>query len=336
MMSVSKRQIGEEKLQENYYKRNCKRIFAHYLREMILSAMLGRYNFILIFMADTKDSSPWNETAFLNSNATSTDTTSAYGDFFQETSDGNISIWPKAQKSGIEVLTTILGYIVPIVVLITWALSMHVFLRTREESGFAENYQFLCPYLNYGVHDENAGCKTMLNIKEDYEKKDLDLKESIIEWLSEYIPIKISKNIIEASPEKRFIIDTYDQKIHPDDVINQFANVLKKATQYTGENNISCNGINITNGDIISTQCTIYGGAIGDDDSNRKLGSARIETLRFTDGIANTIDSHFILLNPPTTLSVEKIDWITGISPNFKTRVTIPIQLKYVPVEQKS
>lgn len=59
---------------------------------------------------------------------------------------------------------------------------------------------------------------------------------------------------------------------------------------------------------MVSTQCTIYGGDIGDDDANRKLGSARLEALRFTDFIANTVESHFVLLNPPTTLSIEKID----------------------------
>lgn len=291
-------------------------------------------------MADMNKNASWSvttsgETSFLSSNTPGNDSSNAYGDFFQETSDGNISIGPRAQKSGIEILTSILSYIVPVTVIITGLLSLHVFMRTREESGFAENYQFLCPYLNYGVHDEDAGCKTMSAIAKEYEKKNTDLKESILNGLSEYIPIKISKNIIEASPEKRFIIDTYTNKIHPDSVINQFLAALKKA-QYTGEDNIDCNGINIRNGDTITTQCTIYGWSIGDDDVDRKLGSARIMTLRFTDSIANTIESHFILMNPPTTLSVEKVDGISGVSSNFKTRVTIPLQLKYVPVEIKS
>lgn len=276
-----------------------------------------------------------NETSFLSSNNQEQESSNAYGDFFQETSDGNISIGPKAKKSGIEVLTDVLGYVVSVAVISTILLSLHVFMRTREESWFAENYQFLCPYLNYWVHDEEAGCKTMTSISQEYEKKSAELKENILNGLSEYIPIKISKNIIEASPEKRFIIDTYNTKIHPDAVINQFLAALKRA-QFSGEKNVECNGINIQDGDTISTQCTIYGGSIGDDDANRKLWSARIETLRFTDAIGNTIESHFILMNPPTTLSVEKIDGISGISPTFKTRVTIPLQLKYVPVEQKS
>ncbi|MBP9780216.1 hypothetical protein KBD33_06415, partial [Candidatus Gracilibacteria bacterium] len=41
-----------------------------------------------------------------------------YGDFFQETSDGSISIGPRAQKSGLEVATNALGYIVPAVLII--------------------------------------------------------------------------------------------------------------------------------------------------------------------------------------------------------------------------
>lgn len=294
-------------------------------------------------MADTKKSASQSdsvittsESEFLNSSSTPTaDSTNAYGDFFQETSDGNLSIGPKAQKSGIEMLTDILWYVVPLVVVVAILLSAHVFIRTRDASGFAENYQFLCPYLNYNVDIEDAGCKTMTTITQEYQKNLDDLHENIVSGLTEYIPIKISKNIIDASPEKKFILETFSKKIHPDDVMMQFNNVLRKA-QYTGEQNIECSGINIVRGDTVSTQCTIYGGDIGDDDANGKLGSARIMTLRFTDFLANTVESRFILLNPPTTLSVEKIDGVSGVSPLFKTRVTIPVQLKYVPLEQKS
>lgn len=75
-----------------------------------------------------------NETSFLSSNNQEQESSNAYGDFFQETSDGNISIGPKAKKSGIEVLTDVLGYVVSVAVISTILLSLHVFMRTREES----------------------------------------------------------------------------------------------------------------------------------------------------------------------------------------------------------
>jgi hypothetical protein len=293
-------------------------------------------------MADTPTPATggWNsisttsESEFLKS-SWSSENTNVYGDFFQETSDGNLSMGPKVQKSGIEILTTLLGYIIPVALLIVIILSLHVFIRTREDSSFAENYQFLCPYLNYGIEDENKLCKTMTTIAKEYQTKNTDLQGNIVDALAEYIPIKISRNIIDASPEKRFILETFAKKIHPDEVMKQFDVVVKKA-QYSNEKNITCNGINITGGSTVSTQCTVLWGEIGDDDANRKLGSARIEALRFTEILANTIDSHFLLMNPPTTLSVEQIE---GSSPEipaiFKTRVTIPIQLQYVPFEQK-
>jgi hypothetical protein len=77
----------------------------------------------------------------------------------------------------------------------------------------------------------------------------------------------------------------------------------------------------------LTTQCTIYGSASGNDDENGKLGSARIEALRFVSNLSDTSKSQFILLNPPTSLSMEKVtnDDI------FETRTTISIQAKFVP-----
>lgn len=276
-----------------------------------------------------------SESDFLKSSSTQ-DTSNVYGDFFQETSDGTLSIWPKAQKSGIEILTTVLSYIVPVVAIVALVTVIHVFIRTREDSSFAENYQFLCPYINYGVEldSENKRCKTMTAITKEYQDKNTELQSNIVELLTEYIPIKISKNIIDASPEKRFIIETFANKVHPDEVIKQFDSVVRKA-QYTNEKNIECNGINITNGDTIATQCTIYGGAIGDDDANRKLWSARIEALRLSDILWNTVESQFVFMNPPTTLTTEEVGNVDEIPSIFKTRVVLPVQLKYVPIKQE-
>jgi hypothetical protein len=142
-------------------------------------------------------------------------------------------------------------------------------------------------------------------LAEEYEKKEQELQDEIINYLTEYIPIKVSQNIMDASPERKFIFDTYDNKIYVDKIMDRFE-VEKKAAQYVGGDNIECNGITITERNKVSTQCTIYGGDIGDDDENRKLGSARIEAMRFIDRISNTANSQFILINPPTALSVEK------------------------------
>jgi hypothetical protein len=136
-------------------------------------------------------------------------------------------------------------------------------------------------------------------LAEEYEKKEQELQDEIINYLTEYIPIKVSQNIMDASPERKFIFDTYDNKIYVDKIMDRFE-VEKKAAQYVGGDNIECNGITITERNKVSTQCTIYGGDIGDDDENRKLGSARIEAMRFIDRISNTANSQFILINPPT------------------------------------
>lgn len=94
-------------------------------------------------------------------------------------------------------------------------------------------------------------------IQKDYTEKTDSLKTSMIELLTEYIPIKTSRNIMDASPERKFIFDIYENKIHVDDIMKDFENV-KKSSSYAGLSNIVCNGISITNGDSLSTQCTIY------------------------------------------------------------------------------
>ncbi len=256
-----------------------------------------------------------------------------YGDFFQETSDGSISIGPRAQKSWLEIITTVLGYIVPAAVFFTAIGSAHVFLRTQEKSWFAENYQFLCPYLNYGVEDPGKECKTLSMIASDYEKRSKELEWEIIKYLTEYIPIKVSQNIMDASPERTFIINTYENKIYADEIINKFEEEKQKA-QYIGGNNVECNGISITDRTLLSTQCVVYGWAVGDDDSNRKLWSARIEALRFLEKIWTTSNSQFVFLNPPTALSIEKTSG-EDVNPIFKTRTTVQLQLQYVPLKQK-
>jgi hypothetical protein len=213
---------------------------------------------------------------------------------------------------------------------------IHVFIRTQETNTFAENYSFICPYLNMGIDDTTKGCKTMTMIKSEYDDRLSRLQLEIITWLTEYIPIKISKNIIDASPEKAFILQTFETKVHVDDIIKQFEK-MRTTSEYRESPNIECNGISITNGDTLSTQCTIYGSRIGADDTNNRLGSARIEALSFLESMANTARSQFILLNPPSSLNIEILkpgEDTTSVT--FETKTTVQIQVRYVPFSQKS
>lgn len=215
--------------------------------------------------------------------------------------------------------------------------SGHVFIRTQDSNKFIEEkYKFLCGYLNYGIEnigDDVKECKTFAMLQTEYDGKFSTLQEIIITKLNEYIPVKITKNLLASSPEKKFIIDTYKNKIYVDEIIKKFQSV-KDAAQDPRRSNIECNGISINNGQNLTTQCTIYGGDIGDDDSNGKLGSARIEALSFLETLGNTPSSQFILLNPPTSMSQEKL--MEGESDIFRTRTTLSIEVQYVPLAAKS
>jgi hypothetical protein len=269
-----------------------------------------------------------NEENFLQSTPASD--TNIYGDFFQETSDGNISIGSKAQKSGIEVFTMVLSYAIPVVIVLTILMSIHVFIRNRDKADTIENYQFICPYLNYGINvpSDEKKCKTINMVAQDYEAKQVNIQNDIIDTLTQYIPIKTSNSIIDASPEKNFVLETYKNKIHIDEIIENFNKAVITGSNKSVKNNIECNGINITK-ELLTTQCTIYGWIIGASDT---FWSARIETLKFAEYLANTPISHFVLMNPPTSLSVEKVDPETATNPQFQTRTTIPIQVRYSPI----
>lgn len=274
-------------------------------------------------------------TSFISAWQEAAPESSTYSDFFQETSDGNISIWPKAQKSGLEIITTILGYILPVAIVVTLFGLFHVFIRG---GGWAkeikDKYTFLCPYLTYGVSgiEESENCEPMKNIEEIYTKRSGDLQAAIINKLAEYIPIKITKNLLITSPERTFVIDTYKNKIRMDRIMEQFQDVQRWARSSAGDN-IVCNGISITGNGDLTTQCSIYGGPSGSDDSNGRLGSARIEALKFAEIISDTSKSKFILLNPPTSLSMEEVQ--SEVSPIFQTRTSLSLQLQYVPFNEK-
>jgi hypothetical protein len=273
--------------------------------------------------------------SFLKTTST-TDSSNPYGDFFQETSDGNISIGSKVKKSGLELSTDILWYVVPLAIVVAIIGVIHVFIRTQETNTFAENYNFICPYLHIGVIASDKECKTLTMLQKEYTDRLLRIQEEIITWLTEYIPIKISKNIIDASPEKAFILKTFENKVHVDDIIKQFEK-MRTGAEYRESPNIECNGISITNGDTLSTQCSVYGWKIGADDANSRLGSARIEALAFIEELANTARSQFILLNPPSSLNVEILKPGEDVSSIlFETKTTLQLQIRYVPFVQRS
>ena len=98
----------------------------------------------------------------------------------------------------------------------------------------------------------------MKTIDDIYTKKKTDLQNDIINKLAEYIPIKITKNLLASSPEKQFVIDTYKNKVRMDAIIAQFEKVRRSAQSDVG-NNIICNGMAVTVNAELTTQCTVYG-----------------------------------------------------------------------------
>jgi hypothetical protein len=283
-------------------------------------------------MTDTTPTPSTEETSFITSGKEDTNQAdSTYNDFFQENGDGNISIGKKTQKSWLEITTTILGYMLPVFIVLTLLWSFHVYIqRGGWAQAIKENYKFLCPYLNYAVtlpSDEHK-CDPLGIIESSYNKKRSDIETEIIAKLNEYIPIKLTKSILLGSPERKFAETVYDNKLHMDVVMRKFEEVRNSAKSLEGNNSV-CNGISISGDGMITTQCTIYGNSSGNDDENGNLGSARIEALRFINTIADTAKSQFILLNPPTSLSMESVD--TKDFSKFVTRTTLSIQAKYVP-----
>lgn len=168
-----------------------------------------------------------------------------------------------------------------------------------------------------------------------YTEKQKQLEANIINQLSVYIPIKVSTNIINASSEKTFIVKTYENKTDVRNMMDQFETVRKNASSISN-NNIICSGINITDGNRLSTQCTVYGGDIGAEESPTTLASARVEALHFLEKLANTPESNFILENPPTLLAIDIIKDTRDLPISFKTQTTIPLSLRYVSASQKN
>lgn len=295
-------------------------------------------------MADTQDSNPWNGNVTIESGSNflwkkpepaSTDDI-LYNDFFQESSNGEVMIGSKVTRSSLEVLVSIMQY-VTIFIMVLWIFWwIHVFIRTSESTSFLENYSFLCPYLNYDIKNDASerGCKNIATINKEYVEKKTLLENNIITALIEYIPIKVSSSILDASPERRFVIETYDNKPDITNVIKAFENVRMDSQSILWEN-ITCNGIVIKNGTNLNTQCVIYGWDIGEDDTNGQIWSSRVEALRFLDKLSNTNKSSLVLDNYPTTLSLDKLPIKEAQAKWFSTRTTIAVQVRYIPLLKK-
>ncbi len=177
-------------------------------------------------------------------------------------------------------------------------------------------------------------CKTISAIQQEYNTKNKEQDISIINVLSEYIPLKVSENLIDTSPEKNFIVKTFENKAD----VNAIMQAFKGATEYAQnvkKKHIICTGINIKNGDTLETQCDIYGMKMGE---TNPVSSARLEALKFAEFLADTNRSQFILTNPPTTLSTEDYESndIEDEFLGYETRTSLPISVKYIPFSPKN
>jgi len=95
-------------------------------------------------------------------------------------------------------------------------------------------------------------------IAEEYNQNTLALQKNIVELLTAYIPVKVSKSIIDASPEKAFIKNTYESKLDVIGIMKQF-DIVKQSAKYQNLDNITCTGVDIQIDGGFNTQCTIYG-----------------------------------------------------------------------------
>lgn len=275
-------------------------------------------------------SHPLSQTEFLKGTDTA-DRDMLYTDLFQKNADGDFVRTTKTERSKLELFTTIMGFVTPIIVIIALLAGGHAFLKSQTSNTFAENYPFLCGYLNADIiASEDKGCKTASILETEYSEKTKQLQANIVNNLATYIPIKISSSSGGVSPETDLITHIYNSKINLNTIMKQFDQV-RSSSQSTGFNNIDCKSLNITQGNTLTVQCDIYGGVIGAVDSINSLGSSRLEATRFIERIANTPESGFILETPPTTLSVENIAQNTDTPSLYKTKTSVTLSLKYFP-----
>ncbi len=294
-------------------------------------------------MADTPESIPQAgnngnitnpESDFLNATPNTVKSEDMlYNDFFQENSHGEVLSSAKRERSELEIIVSILKYVTILIMIVGILAALHVFVRSTKSGSFLENYTFICPYLHYDIDtpdDYIKWCKNIEVIWNEFVEKQKILEDNILNSLAEYIPIKVSSSILDASPERKFILNTYANKPNVKNVLEAFE-AVKNASQKNG--NIQCKGISITNGNILSTQCEVFGGDIGNSDINWQMGSARVQALRFVENLTNTVQYSLILDVQPVSMSIEKLQ--KDDPSGFLTRTTLPVQVRYVPLIKK-
>lgn len=284
----------------------------------------------------TTSATPIVETEFLRGTETA-EKDALYSDFFQTNENGEISRKQEQKRSYLELFTTIMSFVAPIVVVVAIAGWAHAYIRGQKDNAFAENYPFLCGYLNYDIQapDADKWCKTAKIIENEFNAKTTALEKNIVTQLAVYIPIKVASSASAASKEKSFIEETFKNKVNYNEVMTQFEKVRSESQSVRG-NNIICTGATISAGNTLVTQCDIYGGAIGDSDTDaRVIGSSRIETTRFIERLSRTQESHFILENPPTTLAITTLENNKEIPDIFKTKTSLTLSLRYIPIQSQ-
>lgn len=250
-----------------------------------------------------------------------------------------IRIGPKSRKPMIEVATNILWVVLIFFLLWLWLVSLDIWFRQQDENVLAAKYSFLCPYIHVWVEKvESDDCRTTKKIWEMVQADTEVLQKEILTELAEYIPIKVSKNLIDGSPEKAFIEKTYAWKLDYQKIISRFEEIITKQSEGYRDK-ILCDGLQMTELWDLSTQCIVYGGEVWSDGENGRLGSSRLETLKFIDALGRTEMYGFILKNPPSELTAEEIqsgaestsdvpdEW-SVLSKDFKTRTAISINLQ--------
>lgn len=231
-----------------------------------------------------------------------------------------------------------MGFIAIIAVLTSLAGAAHAFIKSRSDASFVANYPILCGYINSQIDaKEEKGCKTPAELEAIYKEKTKELQSQIVNQLSIYIPVKISSNAALNSPENTFITEKFNNKVNINAVISQFDKIrMSSQSPAVSTGNIECDSVNITGGNLLSVQCEVFGGDIGDTDTDGQLGSSRIEATRFLRRLAATTESQFIMETPPTSLSVEDVSTKENISAEFKTLTPISLSLRYTPFTPES
>lgn len=269
------------------------------------------------------------ETNFLSGTET-TQKDALYADLFQRNENGEFVKKQETKKSMLELASTILSFVMPILLIGSILGAAYVYIRGQEDNSMAENFPFLCGILTSGIETEDPAydCQTAMFIQADQEKKHTALEKTIVEQLSIYIPIKLLSATLDARDEVKKAREIFENKISVAEILAQFEKV-KKSAQSSGLQNIVCNQVTLTNATTLAVQCDVYGGNIGDNDV-RSLGSSRIEAIRFIERLSATESSGFIVDTPPTTLSVEDVSKDEKLQGFFKTKTSVTLSMKYL------